>query len=742
MEPAMKIDSFYKQHSLRMIQIRRGHKAPLEKGWPEISRPYDEVETALKDPEYNKVGWILDDNHVVIDIDCHAGGANGFESLAKLEKKLGYLLDEVCGAFVDTPSGGRHYYFSKPEDAEFGKVFADHYPGIDFIAGKGKQLIAAGSGHDQFPGKTYELKGNGLSPIPTTLLEHLQSLSAKQAEFKPPSSQPLAAPRAGDEYNKELRGLHHLMESLRGAGYVVRPKADYWEFDRPGKTSSAQCSGHVGMISDSGNYQLTCFSASDQFFPHNVSMSIFHAFALLLHGGDEKKAAGSLYEQGFAQVDFSRLEPLVKGVDLATSLKEHKLQFPSWIIAGSGLVEAICDDFEVRAKRTSDEMNVAVAVNVLFPTITRLVKDDSSEETPINLYSVLTAPTGAGKDRARKFVNSMLQEVRPDVLGNNSITSCPGLLERLRKHPATLCVIDEFADDLDLWMGKNASALHSDIVSALKKLYTSCWDKQFNPRMTRAHKNSQGQDMNDMSCVQPHLSLFGLCTKSQFFASFSRKRKTDGFFGRFTVFELDEGVRKKRVDRAIPLNVVTINRLKALILSGGNLGELDVPDLEATPQVIQRSDAAVQRLEDHYELTQQQCEVEEKTNEFRAAVWNRAPEKTARFAIMFAIAREGKIVGVQMQKEDADRAIALTNFLTRRLLQTADALMSDSLGEDERKRVLGKIRPGETLTHTKLLRRCSWISTDQLRQVCKTLHDRSDIAIQSGSNGGTEYLRL
>lgn len=143
------VHDFYRSNKMRVIEIPVGSKRPSAMGWPDSQKTADEVQMALDSyPEhFDKYGWVLDAVHVVIDIDVHAEMANGFESLAKLEQTLGYTLESVCGAIVNTPSGGRHYYFTKDAEAVFGKVFTEEYPGIDFINGKGKQVVAANSPH-------------------------------------------------------------------------------------------------------------------------------------------------------------------------------------------------------------------------------------------------------------------------------------------------------------------------------------------------------------------------------------------------------------------------------------------------------------------------------------------------------------------------------------------------------------------------------------------------------------------
>ncbi len=291
------VHDFYRSNNLRVLPIPVGVKCPIEKGWPSSQKLAADIEQDLLDPRYNKYGWLLDDCHLVVDIDVHDPEKSGFDSLVKLEGELGYMLEDVCGAIVETPSGGRHYYFTKPDDLKFGKVFAKQYPGIDFIHGRGKQVIAANSAHDKHDG-IYTLRGDGeLLEAPASMFSHLQALAPSTQKATPTEPH---GERSGDEFQRSSRGLQLIIGELAGRGYEIRQRDGYHEFDRPDKTTNAGRSGHVGKLSKAGNYQLTCFSLSDECFPSGESMTIFHAYALLCCGGDHSRAASALFERGFA----------------------------------------------------------------------------------------------------------------------------------------------------------------------------------------------------------------------------------------------------------------------------------------------------------------------------------------------------------------------------------------------------------------------------------------------------------
>ena len=71
----------------RVVPIKGSSKGPSLRGWPDIE---DRVEDWLKEnkgdlqfdeEEFHRYGIVLDEDMCVVDIDCHDGQENGFQSL-------------------------------------------------------------------------------------------------------------------------------------------------------------------------------------------------------------------------------------------------------------------------------------------------------------------------------------------------------------------------------------------------------------------------------------------------------------------------------------------------------------------------------------------------------------------------------------------------------------------------------------------------------------------------------------
>jgi hypothetical protein len=234
----------------------------------------------------------------------------------------------------------------------------------------------------------------------------------------------------------------------------------------------------------------------------------------------------------------------------------------------------------------------------------------------------------------------------------------------------------------------------------------------------------------------------GVCTKEDFYEAFPRARQVDGFFGRFTVFDLTPPYRRRRISHRAPLDEMLLNRLRYLIESRGDLSTYQDGTLPAAPAIIKRTPDAAARLDTHYEEISLKCEQEGAAGERRiSAVWNRTSEKTARFALLFAISKAKKLEDAVIDIDCADRAIAISNALTRRLLYVAQAEMDESEEHRTMNRVLKHMPVGEQVGHSWLLRKARMRAYD-FKKVIETLVETGEIVAGASDSGAKAYVRV
>jgi hypothetical protein len=152
------IDVYLEQFKARLFPLRKrkelgdsGCKRPLVDEWQK--RNYSREQLLEFWTKGHPLGWALGPGDLVVDIDAPTADRpdkKGPESLSRLEKVLGSALESVT-VEVQSPSGGRHFYLTKPAEVQIHKSIAA-YPGAEFIS-SGGYVVIAGSPHWQ--GGTY-----------------------------------------------------------------------------------------------------------------------------------------------------------------------------------------------------------------------------------------------------------------------------------------------------------------------------------------------------------------------------------------------------------------------------------------------------------------------------------------------------------------------------------------------------------------------------------------------------------
>lgn len=723
----MKTHPFYKAYGLRLHEIPRGVKCPVVKDWPNSTRTADDVDKALEDERYNKYGWILDDPHVVIDIDVHNEKADGYESLAALEAELGFTLESVCGAIVETPSGGRHYYFTKPNGVTFGKVFKDKYPGIDFINGRGKQVIAANSEHDEHKGKRYELRGSGeLLPVPSALVEHLQ---AQRQQAKPVAPY-IEADRAGDEFNRSSKGLALICGELVARGYVLRGVGEYYEWDRPGKTTGSKCSGHLGKKSTNGNYLLICFSLADPVFPSGESMTIFHAYAMLCHHGDHKSAASALMDRGFAVEDTS-------SVDLSFFVGKPRCdredepddeEFARNMVPAEGLLRDLFDGYWLSSFRRCAVMGLATSIAICQTLFGRKVM--SWTNLALNDYHLILAPTSSGKEAPLAFASRLLAEAgAEDLVFPEQIQSGNGLLTALKKSPCGIWLSDEFGYVLGSILDRKSKDANSRAIGKhLLSLYT---------KSSGRFSGSAYAGKVDHQIDYPHLSVVGVSTGYTVFREISEDQAHDGLLGRIAFWKVSDRPSKHRgkIDGYSSDLVESVRRWHMWTPGSGNLA-----DIYPQPFIIEATEDAESRWDEHdTKIT----EVMDSEKAIRSAMWGRVSARSMKLAIVHRLAR---LAGpeefnewndVRVEIEDMNWGIKIANWCANLACDLVDETVVDTISNKTTTAIMSILTGvGGRATMTQLKRSLRSFDAPQIRASINELEKSGRVTVSKEPTAG------
>lgn len=184
-------------------------KHPMRTGWQnqQIVDP-QQIYDAWRDAYgCTGLGWALDQDHIVIDVDPRNGGG---ESLDQLQIDLKIDLFDICKTIVKTGGNGWHFYFKKDPIVTFGCKMPSKYPGID-IKRKGGYVVIPGSNHAS--GNTYEWKSaiksdlEDMAQLPDSIAEMLRRVQVIYTD---------AAKAAGATDANEIADMVSLMDADMG----------------------------------------------------------------------------------------------------------------------------------------------------------------------------------------------------------------------------------------------------------------------------------------------------------------------------------------------------------------------------------------------------------------------------------------------------------------------------------------------------------------------------------------------
>jgi hypothetical protein len=340
------------------------------------------------------------------------------------------------------------------------------------------------------------------------------------------------------------------------------------------------------------------------------------------------------------------------------------------------------------------------------------------------------APSGGGKDHARKLNRQILRQAgHSEVVGPERIGSHAGIISTMSEQWLTLFQLDEIGH-LVMAMQDRGSPHLVQISAVLMQLFSSADGEWI--------ADAYGDRSKVKRLSFPHLILYGTSVPEGFWESLTEDNLKGGLIGRCLVFEAGRYVHFQEPNEIeIPANIIDRVRWWMDLQPGsGNLADIQPG---ANPRRVERDEAAQRRLHQHMLDISERRMSEEPV---RAALWSRAGENTNKLALLFACSRCRCEDWPTITLQDADRAIKLNNWLTRRKLLAADRHVSGSdFGRMVNSmRSLLRERPGEAWSLTAITRRTRKFTPKQRADILQTLIQCGDIIQETKEVNGRTYV--
>jgi hypothetical protein len=429
-----------------------------------------------------------------------------------------------------------------------------------------------------------------------------------------------------------------------------------------------------------------------------------------------------------------RDQAVASGVDLsglsqADEQKPHDEMvdpgpFPEHLLEVPGFIKGVIDYNLATCQRQQPELALAGAIALQAVLAARKVCDLRGNRT--NLYLIGIAPSGAGKDHARKVTKRILAQHATDTLeANEDIASDAGLVASLDPRPVGLFQFDEFGRFLRTVGDPRRAPWLYNVVSTLMKLYSSA-DQTF--------RGKAYADPDRCKVIhQPCAVVYATTVPEHFYESLTPESLADGFVARLLVFEGHGNTPRQRVPSMPPPDALMEHaRWWGEFRPGGNLSS-EHPNplvIRSTPE----ADAVFDALAVIVDAQMQKGGV-------GRPMWARVEEKACRLALVYACSadRENPVI----DEEAARWACDLAQFVTRRLLFQTAAWIAHGDFDQRQKRVLRVIKEaGGQLSASDLCRRTQWMSKRERQEVIDNLLETSQIRVHveaTTTRGRTVY---
>jgi hypothetical protein len=637
---------------------------------------------------------------VVIDFDIKDGWT--LDSLNEAIKEYGELPDTFT---VDTPSGGRHFYYYDPETelSSYARFLNKNIP-IDIRANNGYVIAPGSEGYeildnfDENPLKDFYTK---LAPLP----DWIKNFRKKQETTE--TALTITLPET------EIREIRSALN------YINSDDRDTWV--KVGMAlKDTGCPSARGLW-DEWSQKSDKYNAKDQeskwktFKPSDITIaSIFHM----------AKKAG--WETTYREAEI--LQPFIPPVYVEPEIKN----MPEEFFKPGGLVQDIYDYMNKTAIKEQPILALAAAIVACGALFGRKIQTRTKVRT--NVYALAVGPSGCGKESPRQAIKDLFNAAGCDnMCAVEDIASDASIVTAMNNTPSQVFLLDEIGRFFKTTnSAKNSPHLYN-IISVLLRMYGAC-------RGIFSGKIYADKEKN-VVISNPNLCIYGTTVPDTLYNSLTVENITDGFLSRMLVFIADDPDPEIRDDLDLteppPEPIIEkIRRINNKPINAYPIGNVDV--LSCNPQIVEINDLAKKMLKDF------RNEIKELRTELRKenkvdSVFNRTPQFAEQIALI--IAGGINLDNPEITEFEMDYGIKLAKYLSDNLNYIAEKYLANNEYEHELKKILSIIKKAGEITMSNLTRKIQYLQKYQKEAILETLIETEQITeIKKG--GKTNATRI
>jgi hypothetical protein len=354
------------------------------------------------------------------------------------------------------------------------------------------------------------------------------------------------------------------------------------------------------------------------------------------------------------------------------------LPFPLHCLKVEGLIGQVCDWINATALRPQPILTL-FAVLTAFAALFGNRYSVKPFGTRLNIYVCGIAPTGTGKDQARKCLTILFEAggAGGHIMGSD-VTSDAAILKALEGNPSLVCLMDEIGLLLQALSGFNVASHRTGIVSMLMKLYSSSGS---------VFKGTEYADRKRqrVDIINPCQSVYGTSTKESLLDAYSGADAKSGNVNRWMIIEGDQNPETSSLNFDNP---ITLDPPKNLVD--------EISNIVANRTLSEFGHIEISVTEDAQPLLDQIWQV----SQTKGPLWVRCFENTIKLAGIRAVAENLDQPCISLEHVEWARDLVL--WSTETMVQDFERHVADSPYHRNMNRVLEIItnagRDGLTLT--------------------------------------------
>jgi hypothetical protein len=635
---------------------------------------------------------------VVIDFDVKDGWT--LDALYDAIQEYGELPDTLM---VDTPSGGRHFYYYDPEtELSSHTRFLDKKIPID-LRGNNGYVIAPGSAgydiYDDFSG--IEDFHSKLAPLPEWIKSHRKNQETTDVALT------TILPES------EIREIRSALN------YINSDDRDTWV--KVGMAlRSTGCPSARGLW-DEWSQKSDKFNPKDQeakwktFKPSDITIaSIFHM----------AKISGW-------QTTYNSVEVLPQFRPAEYSEPEIK-KMPDEFFRPGGLVQGVYDYIIDQSIRPQPVFALAAALSAVGALIGRKYETPSGVRS--NLYCLCVGPSGCGKETPRSAIKKLFRAAGcPELASTEDIASDTAIVTSIKEHPSQIFLLDEIGRFLKTTSSTKNAYLYN-VVTVILKMYSNANDV--------FHGKKYGDASNNVKISNPNLCIYGTTVPETLYKGLTQESVDNGFLNRMFIFETGTPRPKRNPHLHIgepPLEIV--DQIKALLkkpINSEPSGNIDHVE-NVKPKVVPLSPEAMSIMDEFYDYIDEKRERMAERGQ-ADAIYTRTAQLALQVALIVAVGKN--MDDPVIDEETISYSVNLANHMSEYMNYIVENFIANNETEHEVKRLEKIIHKKGRISLSELTRLTQHLKGHERQDVLQTLEDSGLIyrAKDSQKNRGLTWI--